>query len=585
MLHAPFIPESIPPGLIEAGAPPTVSIALARLLNQLGVAHAFGVVGGAIAPFCRALEQGDIRYLHFRHESGAAFAAVEASLAIDRPIVVFATSGPGLTNALTGMLAGRWDGARVLLVSACTSADQRGRVATQETSSDRMPYTGLFTSGELFHYAAVLEHPAQLDAIASRLAIGFQEPGGFIAHVSIPISVQNAAVAQTPRLRLVRRSPACEPEVADECARILAEGSFVIWAGFGARGASKEVRALVERTGAPLMCSPRAKGILPEDHPRFLGVTGVGGHEQVDELLARQRPAYVLVLGSRLGEPTSFWAPQFVPTRAFLHVDVDPSAFGRAYPTARTVGIQADVREFLELVLARWPAEGKQSAMLVASQSPPSYTPRTSDDGEPKMVRPQVLMDAVQRCVVDESSAIVLAESGNSFAWANHLLRFRVPGRYRVSTGFGSMGHATTGVVGVALARKEKAVALVGDGAMLMLSEVSTAVQYGANAVWIVLNDGLYAMCDQGMRTMGWEPFGTKIPATDFVSIARAMGADGVRVDCELDLDDALRAAMNATGPFVVDVQIDPRENAPSGRRNRSLMQQGWQSDAREVKR
>jgi acetolactate synthase-1/2/3 large subunit len=438
-----------------------------------------------------------------------------------------------------------------------------------------MPYTGLFTSGELFHYATVLDDPTQLEAVSSRLAIGFQEPGGFIAHVSIPIATQGAPVIRTPRLRLTRRSPSCQPEVADECACMLAQESFVIWAGFGARHASARVRELVERTGAPLMCSPRAKGILPEDHPSFLGVTGIGGHEQVDDFLARERPAYVLVLGSRLGESTSFWAPELVPSRAFLHVDVAASAFGRAYPTARTVGIQAEIDEFLEQLLARWPADTRRSTMVVSGPPRKSYAPRPANDVGEDAVRPQVLMETVQRQVVEASDAMVLAESGNAFFWSNHLLRFNVPGRYRVSTGFGSMGHATTGAVGAAIARGGKAVALVGDGAMLMLMEVSTAVQYGAQAVWVVLNDALYSMCDQGMRAMGWEPFGTAIPPTDFVAMVRAMGADGVRVEREADLDEALRTAMKAKGPFVVDVKIDRRESAPSGRRNRNLMQQG----------
>jgi acetolactate synthase-1/2/3 large subunit len=573
-------PQSIPPSSLDTSTPPSVSTAFARLLAQLGVRQAFGVLGGALTPFCRALAQSDIRYVHFRHECGAAFAAVEASLALDRPVVVFATAGPGLTNALTGMLAGRWDGARVLLVSACTSAAYRGRGAAQETSADRMPYSGLFTSGELFHYATVLDDPAQLDVMANRLAVGFQEPGGFIAHVSLPRAVQNAPIVRMPRIRLVRSAPACEADVADECARMLADSPFVIWAGFGARRAFQLVRELVELTGAPLICSPRGKGILSERHPAFVGVTGVGGHEHVEDFVARERPDYALVLGSRLGEATSFWAPELVPSRAFVHVDVDPSAFGRAYPMARTIGIQAEIAEFLELLLARWPA-GKRARMAATVPSPPTFAPRPADHPEPT-VRPQVLLDAIQRQVVEGTDAIVLAESGNAFAWATHLLRFDAPGRYRVSPGFGSMGHATTGVVGAALARGGKAVALVGDGAMLMLTEVSTAVQYGAQAVWVVLNDGLYAMCDQGIRAEGWEPFGTAIPATDFVGIARATGADGVRVEREADLDAALTAAMSAPGPFVVDVRIDRGESVPLGRRVRNLMQQGARPDMRE---
>ena len=223
--------------------------------------------------------------------------------------------------------------------------------------------------------------------------------------------------------------------------------------------------------------------------------------------------------------------------------------------------------------------------MVVTGPPRTTFAARPGNDRGSNTVRPQVLMDAVQRQVVEGSEAIVLAESGNAFFWANHLLRFGAPGRYRVSTGFGSMGHAATGAVGAAIARGGKAVALVGDGAMLMLMEVSTAVQYGAQAVWVVLNDGLYAMCDQGMRAMGWEPFGTAIPATDFVAMVRAMGGDGIRVECEVDLDEALRRAMDATGPFVVDVQIDRSESAPSGRRNRNLMQQGGRRDERDGSR
>jgi acetolactate synthase-1/2/3 large subunit len=137
------------------------------------------------------------------------------------------------------------------------------------------------------------------------------------------------------------------------------------------------------------------------------------------------------------------------------------------------------------------------------------------------------------------------------------------------------MGHAATGVVGAALARNRKAVALLGDGAMLMLSEIHTAVQTGAPAVWVVLNDACYLMCAQGMQMMGWQPFSCELPPVDFVALARSLGADGVRVERESDVAAALALARAAGGPFVVDVAVDPAEIPPSGRRNKSLMQQG----------
>jgi acetolactate synthase-1/2/3 large subunit len=284
----------------------TVSTALVDALCRLGVTHAFGVMGGAIAPFFHAVAHGPMTTLHLRHEAGAAFAAVEASLATRRPVLVFTTAGPGLTNALTGMLAARWDGAHVIFVSASTVAANRGRVATQETSPATIGAHGLYLPGGALHYATTIEHPAQLAPAIAQLASGLARPGGFVAHLSLPIDLQHAPCAP-PRVSTDRGAlvPACAPATIAAHAALLTAARPVLWLGFGARHAAGPIRRLVERLGARVMCSPRGKGIFPEDHPRFLGVTGVGGHTRVDELLTAERPAYTLVLGTRLGESTS----------------------------------------------------------------------------------------------------------------------------------------------------------------------------------------------------------------------------------------------------------------------------------------
>lgn len=552
---------------------PSVAEALVRSLEELGVQLSFGLIGGAISPFCKALAESSIAYLHFRHETGAAFAALEASLASGRPTVVFTTAGPGLTNALTGMAAARWDGAHVILVSASTSPPHRGRAATQETGAVTLP-TDLFLTGPPFHYATVLDHPAQVAAVATELARGIRRPNGYVAHISLPISIQTEAVSGwAPMPDRTYATATCSNEVVRDCAQRLASGRFAIWIGFGARGAAESVRALAERTRAPVFASPRAKGVFPEDHPLYLGVTGLGGHVEVEEILAADPPDHILVLGTRMGESTSFWSPQLCPAKAFIHVDVDPQAFGTAYPNVPTHAVQSDVGEFLRRLLLEIAPVASRPALpaLAAPALPaPAQCP----------VRPQVLFGALQRVVIDGSDAPLIAESGNSFCWSTNLLRFATPGRYRVSTGFGSMGHAATGVVGMALAREGKAVAVLGDGAMLMLSEVHSAVQYEAQAVWVVLNDACYLMCEQGMQTLGWQPFGTRLNRVDFVAIARALGADGLAVDHESQLDDALRAALASPRPFVLDVRIDAGQMAPSGRRHRSLLRQGFDDDA-----
>ncbi len=190
-------------------------------------------------------------------------------------------------------------------------------------------------------------------------------------------------------------------------------------------------------------------------------------------------------------------------------------------------------------------------------------------------VRPPELMKAIQEHMIDGADTVILAECGNSFAWCNHHLRFSRPGGYRTSTLFGSMGHAAAGVVGAAIARKGKAVAVLGDGSMLMNSEISTAVQYEAPAVWIVLNDAGYGMCRDGHAVLGLADDQLDCPRVDFVAFARAVGADGVQVDSEDQLAAAMEQALATDRPFVVDVQIDPEPQSPLVKRFESLVKQG----------
>lgn len=548
----------------------TVAGAVVALLESLGVRRAYGLTGGPIAPLCDALGRSSrIRTLHCRHESGAAFAALEDSLASGDPCAVFATTGPGITNALTGICAARSDGGRVLLISASTSARETGRRAFQETSPATLPVEGIFRAGPIFHSAFRLDEPAQLPAIAAEIALGLARPQGWVGHLTIPIGAQTEPCAPACA-RVAPASHDCDPALIDACIARLDRREFAIWAGFGARGASAELAELAARTGAAVMCSPRAKGVFPEHHPQYLGVTGFGGHERVKEYLFQARPERILVLGSRLGEFTSFWDPDFVPRGGFVHVDLDASAASAAYPEAETLSVSAEIGSFLRALLGR----------LSPRPGPPAWT-RHADALALGLrargpVRPAALMAAVQRAIVDASDAIVLTEAGNAFAWGTNALSFPTSGRYRTSTVWGAMGHASCGVIGATLGRGTPAVALVGDGAMLMQTEISTAVQYGIPAVWIVLNDGLYGMIEQGMRAQGLRPLETKLPATDFAAHANALGAEGVRVEHEPELDAALAgiAARTRTRPIVVDVRIDPAEPAPFLRRVQSLIRQ-----------
>lgn len=558
----------------ESGEQVSLVGAFVGHLSDMGIEQAFGVSGGAIALLFDAITGSDIELRHFRHETGAAFAAAEANFASTKPTMAFATTGPGVLNAITGMTAARWDGAKVVLVSGATSSPQRGRHATQETSSYTLPQDLLYSKGPIFDYAVRMEQASELPEVARRLSLGLSQPGGFIAHVCLPMGLQSKHLdppKQKPRL--LTKAPATAPEDVEVCADLLKEGKFAIWAGFGATRAASLVQELAERSGAKVLCSPRAKGVVPENHPLYAGVTGLGGHDSVMDYIAEEQPQRILVLGTKLGEATSFWDQDLVPPEGFIHVDIDPEVPGTAYPDSPTIGVQAEIGHFLTALLEHFP-----KSKLSARRATPV---RRSDDPVPlparghAPVRPQVLMSAIQRRVVQATDALVLAECGNSFAWCNHHLSFNSPGRYRVSTLFGSMGHAAAGVVGAALARRGKAVAVVGDGSMLMNSELSTAVQYQAQAVWLVLNDNGYGMCRDGHRALGLTDAGVEIPQVDFRGMARAVGADGATVETEDQLDAAIDQAMEASGPFVVDIRIDGSESSPLLKRFESLIKQG----------
>lgn len=538
-----------------------------KALTAFGVKYAFGVSGGAIAPLWNALAKSSIKVLHFRHEAGAAFSATELSIATGDPVVVFSTTGPGITNSITGLLTARWEGAKVIFLSPATPVNQHGRWAFQETSPYTLPIQGLLGSGPLFHYGTSITSAEEIPEVLRRLDLGLSDSGGFIAHVNIPAAVQTSIIQPLSSARISKTKSMSSVDAIKKCVTLLSHERFIIWVGFGARGAAELVRDFAQKTGAPVMCSPRGKGIFPEDHPQFLGVTGFGGAESLVDDVKRYAPSRILVLGSRLGEFTSFWHDDLIPSKGFIHVDIDATVPGVAYPSVSTLGIQADIREFVDELIKHMPFESaeKYELQITSLQNDMRVAPL---DGS---VRHAVLMKAIQKIVVEKHNALVITEAGNSFAWGSRGLHFKEP-RYRVSSGFGSMGHATTGVLGLALANQGKAVAIVGDGAMLMNNEMSTAVKYKIPALWIILNDAGYRMVDHGMRGYGYNDADCDIPRADFVMISRGMGGDGIAVRTEDELEAALEMAMNSTTPFILDISTDPTCPPPFGGRMRTLV-------------
>ena len=206
---------------------------------------------------------------------------------------------------------------------------------------------------------------------------------------------------------------------------------------------------LAERSGAKVFCSPRAKGIFPENHPNYLGVTGLGGHEPVTDYMVQDKPSWALVLGTRLGEPTSFWDRDLLPREGFLHVDIDPDVPGTLVPRLPHHRHPGRDRQLPRRPSASTsPRSRSARARLRGSKVRTSKTPSRLAPTDRTPVRPQAVMDALQRYVVDKSDAAGARRVRQLLRLVQPLTCASPPGRYRVSTLFGSMGHAAAGVVG-----------------------------------------------------------------------------------------------------------------------------------------
>jgi acetolactate synthase-1/2/3 large subunit len=555
----------------------TASALIARELAALGVRQRSACSAAASPRSPTGLRRSPIRLVHTRHEAAPRSPPIEAHFASGRPTAVVTTTGPGLWNALNGMMAARADGARVVLISAATTRERSSAAARCKRPDRPRRRPASPPPARCFTWRPQPDTVAELQQFLQQLALGWARPGGFVAHLALPWSLQ---------AQVLTRRAAGPRRVAGRGADAVAGGdrrhprrpghrASALWIGHGARHASAALRAFAIAAHLPVIASPRAKGVFDETHPLFVGVSGAGGHATVDEFLAR-RPDTLFVLGTRLGEVTSFLAPAAIPARRWIHVDVDATAFAAAFPGTDGLGVVAEVGAVLEALDARARATGWYQRRGSAPAAPRLARPVRLAARADGPVRTPYLLQVVQEVVVDGSDAIVGSEAGNAFTWANYALRFRAPGRYRTSAAWGSMGHFTAGPVGAALATGRRVVTLVGDGAMLMQHELSTAVAYRADVVWIVLNDAQLGLNHHGMTALGMAPVETQLPRCDFAALAASQGAVGLTVDGEAELAAALATALATPGPVVVDVRVDPSVPSPIlALRIKSLSSQG----------
>ncbi|OGL19986.1 MAG: acetolactate synthase [Candidatus Rokubacteria bacterium RIFCSPLOWO2_12_FULL_71_19] len=555
---------------------------IVEYLAREGVPYAVGVCGHGNIGLLDALHrhQAAIKTISVHHEQAAGHIADAYYRVAGTPLATFTSCGPGSANLPMAVACAMLHSSAIFVVTGNVPTQQFNRGAFQETYRH---YQADFPS-VLRPYVKRAYQPTRADMLPTAVRDAFREmlsgrPGPVNLDVPLNVFVEEADV-EVPDPSAWRRGlhgdAAGNPAAVAEAVALLASATRpVILAGNGviAAGAQEELRRLAERLRAPVITSPMAKGALDERHPLALGPVGRNGTYMANQ--AGRSCDVLLALGTRFDDrASSAWLPgvsyEIPPTR-LIHVDRDPGELGRNYPA--TVGIIGDARQVLGQMLALLPgapgaggASAARDAELAAWRAAWEEARRADRASDAVPIRPERLVLELRRALPDD--AIVLADVGVHHNWLVQEFEVRRPGMLLQSWGFGGMGFAVCGVLGARLAAPTRpCVCVCGDGGFLMAPHIlATAVEYDLPAVWIIWNNqGYVSIRDLQLGFFGGREIATSFAreatgdlySPDFAALARAFGAQGLRIEKPGDLGGALEMALGSGRPTVLEVMVD----------------------------
>ncbi|MFT7521019.1 MAG: acetolactate synthase-1/2/3 large subunit [Kiritimatiellia bacterium] len=536
--------------------PVRVADQLVRCLERADVKLALGLPGGSISPLFDALMDSSIRTIITRHENGAVFAAAAYARQLERPAVVLLTSGPGVLNCTAALASASADGVPMVILAGEVARSQQGRMVLQDGSAHALDVRGSLRALAK-RVIEVPEPSAAMPILQGALQLCMSgRPGPVV--LLLPVDVLRAHVPEGQTFELTHPTPApLNPLLLRSVAHTLQHSERVaIIAGSGCRWGDGPalLERLATRLGAPVVTTPKAKGVLPESHPAHRGVLGIGGHTSADAVFA-QPVQTLLALGTSMGDlATHGWWSNLQPTSDFIQVDVDETRLGRTYPPS--YALACTVEAFLRALLPRLNPQPPRAPSL-----PIQRHPDTTCEG----LHPGRAIAAIQRLL--PPTTVYAVDSGEHCFFALHYLHIDQPDGFLSMLGLGSMGSGISGALGLKLAQPGRTVACIcGDGGMLMsLGEISTAVQHGLGVVWFVFNDGALGMVQHGHRSLYRRTPSFELGGADFAQAARALGARGFTARTVQDLLD-LELNLQR-GPVVVDVLIDGTVQMPKGSR------------------
>jgi len=534
---------------------------LLEALEEEGVDLIFGYPGGANLPIYQRLpDHPKLKHILVRHEQGAAHMADGYARACGRPGVVFATSGPGALNLVTGLCTAYMDSVPMIAITGQVNSTQVGRDAFQE--SDVIGATSSVTK-----HSYLVTDIAQLPRViheAFHIATTGR-PGPVL--IDICKDVQMAEAERTPRAPMSIPGYHLNGHVELASAKIAAEALAhaarpVILAGHGVllSHAEQALLDVAEKAGVPVGTTLLGIGGFPVNHPLSLHMTGFMGTGWC--LKAVQNADVLMMVGMRVDDRVTARLADFAPkVTTFIHVDIDGSEMGKN--VRPHIELVADARNALEAMLPHIDSvdEGR-SAWLTQIDAWREEHPLRYTHSNGHLQPQDVLIDMYKRC---RNEAVVVADVGQNQIWAALWWNYDRPGLFINSGGAGTMGFALPAAIGAKFARPELDVwCVAGEGGFVMTAqELSVAVEHQLDIKIVLLNNFSLGMVRQfqddfygGVRS---QVDLTHIP--DFVKLADAYGLPGVRVDKLADVGPAMDAAERTKGPFLIDFRIDPQAN------------------------
>ncbi len=548
-----------------------------RALQEQGVRHIFGYPGGAVLPIYDVLfQQEAIEHILVRHEQGAAHAAEGYARSTGRPGVLLVTSGPGATNAVTGLADAMLDSIPLVCITGQVPTHLIGTDAFQECDTlgiTRACTKHNFLVKDVNDLARVL-HEAFHIATSGR-------PGPVV--VDIPKDVQfKRGTYAGPREGLLH--PTYQPQTQGDPARIaqaveliLSAKRPVFYVGGGVINAgpraSDLLRELARLTGFPVTSTLMALGAFPASSPQWLGMLGMHGTYEAN--LTMHECDVMVALGARFDDRCTGRLDAFSPRSRKIHVDIDPSSINKIVRVeVPIVGDCASVLEALVAGVAPRVSEIDAAArdawweQIEGWRARRSLSYLTSDE----TIKPQYAIERLY-ALTRGRETFITTEVGQHQMWAAQHFHFDQPNRWMTSGGLGTMGYGIPAAVGVQVAHPGALVIdIAGEASVLMtMQELSTAVQYGLPIKLFILNNEYMGMVRQWQQLLHGGRYSQSYSAAlpDFVKLAEAYGGKGLRVTDPSGLDDAIREMIDHPGPVILDCVVDKTENClpmiPSG--------------------